>query len=98
MSARKHKLKLAGTRLAKKCDGGITEPLLSTVMNYLAHDLLGIFGAVQAHENLANHLLLIFGKELRKPERRAAQSRCVSIRSSAAFASRQQLAYYRQED
>src|ERR1044071_6246049 len=65
MPAGEHKLKLAGTRLAKKSDGGIAESLFATVVNYLAHDLLGIFRAVQAHENLANHLLLIFGKELR---------------------------------
>ena len=61
--AGEHELEFARARLAEQGDGAAAEPFLAAVVLHLLRDFLGVFGAVQTGENLANHRLLVFGVE-----------------------------------
>src|SRR6185503_1413456 len=64
MPAGQNELEFTGARLAEQSDGRAAEAFLAAIMFDLLNHSRGIFGAVKADEDFADHRLLIFGEEL----------------------------------
>ena len=59
VTAGKNEFEFAGVGLAEEGDGGILEALFAGVVNDLLVNFLGVFRAVQAHEDVLDHGLLV---------------------------------------
>src|SRR5436190_23082586 len=66
MASGQNEFKFSCARLAKERDRTGAETCLATVVNHLLHHFVGVFGAVQAKENLADHLLLVLREKIRQ--------------------------------